>query len=76
MTMAKKIGESESIRIYGPYPDKSDRTKWTVHIWRPGAKKADIIPTSAFDLSPLHDYLNKELFRSLIERARAQGDDK
>jgi len=74
--MAKKIGDSDAIRIYGPYPDERDASKWTVHVWLPGATKALIVPTFGFNLQPVFDSLSAELLKRLVERARKQGAGK
>ncbi len=68
MAAKKKIGEAECIRIYGPYPDKNDDAKWTLHVWLPKASKAIIVPTFGFDLEPLHKVLGNELLKRLVRR--------
>ena len=69
----KTIHNSKSVRLYGPYPDKTDASKCTVHIWLSGASQARVVPIIGFDLTPLHEFLSRELLGRLVDRAVAQG---
>ena len=71
---AKKIDDAKALRIYGPYPDKRDSSKWTVHLFVPGEEKARIVPTSNFDLSPVYKLIQEVLFKNVVARA-GESDD-
>jgi hypothetical protein len=71
MPPKKNIEDGKFLRIYGPYPDKRDASKWTVHVYPQGSAKPIIVPTFGFDLSKLYEVIRSELFKNVVERAGA-----
>lgn len=67
--MAKKIGETAALVVYGPYPDKKVSDKWMVNVVDPSRGKDYKVVFFGSDTYPVFTKLRAALLKRMASRA-------